>query len=157
MHFAELALTMELEQISPHLNEMMNRDAIQSDGTLERTRTGQLRILEFVYVVNATLLICHEIDSAYWREWELFHIPGGAAAFVALHIPLVAIVLWGLVQTARGSPAWRWYSLLLSFAGIGGGLVHLAFLFAEFDDHCGRCRPWGLLRHTVRYRCRRGR
>ena len=31
-----------------------------------------------LYVVNATLLICHQIDSAYWREWELLRVPGGA-------------------------------------------------------------------------------
>ena len=115
--------------MSPHSYEMMNRDPFESDRTLERADTGQLHRLEFIYGVNATLLICHEIDSAYWREWELFRIPGGASMFVALHIPLIAIVLWGLILTARQSHAWRWYSLLLSLAGIGGGLVHLAFLF----------------------------
>jgi len=44
-----------------------------------------------VYLANTTLLICHEIDFAYWREWELFHIPGGPIVFVTLHLPLVAL------------------------------------------------------------------
>ncbi|MHA1463081.1 MAG: DUF6713 family protein, partial [Candidatus Heimdallarchaeota archaeon] len=26
----------------------------------------------WLYMVNAVLLILHEIDSAYWKEWELF-------------------------------------------------------------------------------------
>ncbi len=90
--------------MSPHLYEMMNRDPFESDRTLERVDTGQLARLEFICAVNATLLICHEIDSAYWREWELFRIPGGASMFVALHIPLIAIVLWGLILTAQPEP-----------------------------------------------------
>jgi hypothetical protein len=28
---------------------------------------------------NATLLCVHEIAPAYWHEWTLFGIPGGAA------------------------------------------------------------------------------
>ena len=30
-----------------------------------------------LYLANTALLIAHEIDSAYWKEWELFHLPGG--------------------------------------------------------------------------------
>ena len=55
-----------------------------------------------VYLVNTTLRICHEIDSAYWREWELFHIPGGPIAFVVLHLPLVAFVLYGMMLREPG-------------------------------------------------------
>jgi hypothetical protein len=29
--------------------------------------------LFWLYLTNAVLLINHEIDSAYWKEWELFH------------------------------------------------------------------------------------
>jgi hypothetical protein len=42
-------------------------------------------LLTWIYLVNATLLIVHEIDSAYWKEWELFKLPGGAGGFVILH------------------------------------------------------------------------
>jgi hypothetical protein len=80
------------------------------------------------YLVNATLLICHEIDSAHWREWELFHIPGGPVVFVVLHLPLVALVLHGMMLTARGDPSWRWYSLLTALAGVCGGVLHISLL-----------------------------
>lgn len=94
------------------------------------TSDSSVRVPTFIYLVNATLLICHEIDSSFWREWDMFGIPGGAPMFVALHIPLIAIVLWGLIEAARGAHTWRWYSLLIAIAGIGGGLLHVAFLFA---------------------------
>lgn len=31
-------------------------------------------LLQWLYLLNAAALITHEIDSAYWREWELFGI-----------------------------------------------------------------------------------
>ena len=30
-----------------------------------------------LFLLNATVLITHQIDAAFWHEWELFHIPGG--------------------------------------------------------------------------------
>lgn len=88
------------------------------------------RALLAVYLANASFLLCHEIDSAYWREWELFHLPGGAAGFVALHLALVPLVLWGVVAIARCSPPARWLALLVGLAGIAGGVAHAAFLMA---------------------------
>lgn len=84
----------------------------------------------WVYAVNATLLICHEIDAAFWREWELFHLPGGVAGFVLLHIPLVAGVLWGLAALLLARPEGRWLSLVLAVAGLAGGVLHLGLLAA---------------------------
>ncbi len=25
-----------------------------------------------VYIATLTLLICHQIDAAYWKEWEMY-------------------------------------------------------------------------------------
>jgi hypothetical protein len=62
-------------------------------------------VLSWLYAVNAVLLIVHEIDSAYWKEWELFHLPGGISGFLALHIPLILVVFYGfsrVVLETRG-------------------------------------------------------
>ncbi len=95
-----------------------------------QVRHDPLRLPRVVYLANATLLICHEIDSAYWSEWELFHIPGGATMFVAVHLPLIALVLWGQVLMTCGDRAWRWCSLSLGFVGTCGGLLHVGFLMS---------------------------
>lgn len=91
-------------------------------------RSQQNSVPLWLYIINATLLTCHEIDSAYWREWELFHLPGGADLFVALHLPLVGLILWGLVLIAREQLAGRWFALGLGVAGLAGGLLHGWFL-----------------------------
>jgi hypothetical protein len=35
-------------------------------------------------LLNLALLITHEIDSAFWKEWNLFGLPGGVQEFLAL-------------------------------------------------------------------------
>ena len=85
-------------------------------------------MLEKTYLASATLLVVHEIDSAYWREWELFHLPGGLTGFLALHLPLVLLVFWGYGQVLAGSRAGLWLSLALAAAGAFALLVHGWFL-----------------------------
>ncbi|MBW2487822.1 MAG: hypothetical protein JRE72_10395 [Deltaproteobacteria bacterium] len=99
------------------------------------------KILFWIYLVNAILLINHEIDSAYWKEWELFKLPGGIGAFLLLHVPLLFLILYGLVcldrQTAFGLVA----SMVVSAGGIFAFCIHMAFIGKgrhEFDTPISR-------------------
>ena len=87
-----------------------------------------LNWLLILYLINATLLIVHEIDSAYWQEWKLFRLPGGPALFLCLHIPLVLIVLLGLVLLVWGSTAGLVISGILGLAGIFAFTIHMSFI-----------------------------
>ena len=60
-------------------------------------------ILFWLYLTNTLTLIVHEIDSAYWKEWGLFHLPGGEVGFLLLHFPLLFPVLFGLVLVDHGA------------------------------------------------------
>jgi hypothetical protein len=62
----------------------------------------------WLYVANSVLLINHEIDSAYWKEWTLFKLPGGVTGFLLLHFPLLFIILWGLILISKHS----WWGLV---------------------------------------------
>lgn len=85
-------------------------------------------LLLWVYLINSVLLIDHEIDSAYWKEWELFRLPGGIRGFLLLHIPLLFVILWGLILIARQS-CWGFvFSLLLCFGGFFAVVAHGWFL-----------------------------
>jgi hypothetical protein len=84
--------------------------------------------LFWLYLVNAVVLICHEIDSAYWREWEMFNLPGGAGFYVFLHFPLVFAVLYGLVLVREGATAGLVISLLLAASGIFAFVIHMVFI-----------------------------
>ena len=47
-----------------------------------------------IYSINLTLLFIHEIDSAFWKEWELFGMSGDIQGFLIANIP---IILGGLI------------------------------------------------------------
>jgi hypothetical protein len=81
-----------------------------------------------LYWFTASLLIVHEIDSAYWREWELFGLPGGIGAFLAIHVPLVLLVLWGYERVIAGTRAGTRMALAVGAAGIATAAIHGAFL-----------------------------
>jgi hypothetical protein len=93
-------------------------------------------ILLWLYLLNAILLINHEIDSAYWKEWKLFNLPGGITGFLLLHFPLLFIVLYGLLLLSKNSPAGLIFSFILCLAGIFAFVIHTVFLRkgrSEFD------------------------
>lgn len=88
------------------------------------------------YMLVLTLLILHEMDSTYWKEWDLFHLPGGLGGFLLIHFPLWIAALYGLVQVWEGTPAGRVFSIILSLAGMAGFGIHTWFLrtgHTEFD------------------------
>ena len=93
-------------------------------------------ILFWLYLSNSVLLINHEIDSAYWKEWELFKLPGGITGFLLIHFPLLLFVLYGLVLVARSSSSGLIFSLILCLSGIFAFSIHTYFIKKgrnEFD------------------------
>jgi hypothetical protein len=87
-----------------------------------------LKILFWLYLINAILLINHEIDSAFWKEWELFKLPGGIAGFLILHFPILFLILYGLVLVYRQSFAGLIISLILCAGGIFAFCIHTVFI-----------------------------
>jgi hypothetical protein len=90
--------------------------------------------LLWVYLTNAVLLILHEIDSAYWKEWELFRLPGGVTGFLLLHIPILPLILYGLVLVSQQAFAGLILSLILSLAGVFAFSIHSYFLRRGRDE-----------------------
>ncbi len=86
------------------------------------------RLTEALYVATAALLVAHQIDSAFWQEWNLFGMPGGSQAFVLLNIPLVAAFLYGLTVLVRKPRVGAWYALALSGVGAFAFAIHSWFL-----------------------------
>lgn len=123
--------------------------------------TPQIQL--WLYLANASLLIAHEIDSAYWKEWQLFWglLGGrrkrlddevGASGFVILHVPLVAVVLWGLLEVSRETAAGLVMSVLLAASGLFAFTVHTLFNRAghpEFRTAVSRSVLWGTLALSI--------
>lgn len=76
-----------------------------------------------LFLVNATVLLTHQIDAAYWHEWRLFSLPGGIGLFLILNLPIVFAVLYG----AYALGAERKSGTSLSWVLVAGGLFAVGF------------------------------
>lgn len=83
-----------------------------------------MEIVTIIYIVNATLLLLHEIESAYEKEWEILNLPGGITGFILLHIPLVCVLFYGAVEIEKGSGAGFIIGLVSGIGGVIPFLVH---------------------------------
>ena len=81
-----------------------------------------------LYLLNLALLFSHEIDSAFWKEWDLFGIPGDIQVFLFLNFLLLLAALFGFKKVLQGARSGKWFSLLLAGAGIFAFSIHSYFI-----------------------------
>ena len=111
-----------------------------------------MALLFWVYLVNVVLLILHEMDSTYWKEWDLFHLPGGLAGFLLIHFPLYCLGLYGLVLVSRANAGSLYYSLIIGLAGVAAFTIHTWFLrkgHPEFNIPVSKAILWATLAVSV--------
>jgi uncharacterized protein with PQ loop repeat len=99
-------------------------------------------LLLWLYLANSVLLINHEMDSAYWKEWELFKLPGAISGFLLLHFPLLLFILYGLILVSKHSASGLVFSIILCFGGIFAFVIHTYFLRkgrSEFNKPISKC------------------
>lgn len=85
---------------------------------------AKMNTLTILYIVNATLLLLHEIESAYEREWEILKLPGRITGFLLMHIPIIIIFLFGLVEIEKGTPLGMGLGILSGICGVIPFVVH---------------------------------
>jgi len=91
-------------------------------------------VLFWLYLINAIMIICHEIDSAYWKEWELFRLPGGITLFLILHIPILFFILYGLILVFTKTSGGLTVSLIVSGGGLLAFIIHSYFFKKGRDE-----------------------
>jgi hypothetical protein len=89
--------------------------------------------LERLFFANTTVLISHQIDAAYWKEWNMFNLPGGIQVFVLLNIPILFAVLMGYRSVLFAYKSALVYTLLLAGSGLFASVFH-GFHLANDDE-----------------------
>lgn len=79
------------------------------------------------YIINTTLLLLHEIESAFQKEWELLKLPGKITGFLLLHIPIILFLLFGLMKIAAGSFIGVLFGIVAGIGGLMPFFVHKVF------------------------------
>jgi len=87
-----------------------------------------------LYLLNFALLFSHEIDSAFWREWELFGIPGGIQGFLIVNFLLLLVALFGFKQLLQGARNAYMFSLLLAAWGVFAFSIHSYFILTGHPE-----------------------
>ena len=87
-----------------------------------------MKLITFAFILNSTLLILHEIESAYEKEWEILHLPGNISGFLLLHIPIILVMFYGLVELEKLTKMGLILSIILGIGGILPFLVHNIFV-----------------------------
>ena len=83
-----------------------------------------MKTITLLYILNATLLLLHEIESAYEKEWEMLKLPGKIQGFLLLHIPIVVILFYGLIEIEKGSTAGLILGIIFGISGVIPSIVH---------------------------------
>ena len=84
--------------------------------------------LLWIYITNSTLLIIHEIESAYWKEWELFRLPGKITGFLLLHFPIIFLILFGVLEIYAKTVIGYIISITVGLGGIFAFSIHTYFI-----------------------------
>ena len=87
-------------------------------------------LLFWTYLINAVILINHEIDSAYWQEWKLINPneKNGIQGFLIIHFPLLFFIQLGLVLVYNHKISGMIISLILSACGLFAFFFHFYHL-----------------------------
>ena len=81
-------------------------------------------MLIFFYILNVTLLILHEIESGYEKEWEILKLPGKLTGFLFLHIPIIFIFFYGLYCIIQYPQTKVIISIIIGIAGLIPFFIH---------------------------------
>ena len=114
------------------------------------------------YFWTMLFLILHQIDAAYWKEWEMFQLPGGVQGFLVFNLAAISLVLVGYRHVLLNTTQAPWYAAVCAALGVGTFLIHAGFALAGQEQFhlplsvaiialCLACAAW-LLRDLRRLR-----
>ncbi len=86
------------------------------------------------YMITMTALIIHQIDAAYWHEWDMFLLPGGIQGFLLFNILIIPLVLFGYQQVILKTPRAALCAYLCAGLGVATFLIHLGFYLFGYDQ-----------------------
>jgi hypothetical protein len=84
----------------------------------------KMKYISMLYVINATLLILHEIESAYEKEWEILKLPGKITGFLLLHVPIIILIFYGLIEIEKLSSIGLVFGIITGIGGVIPFIVH---------------------------------
>ncbi len=89
--------------------------------------------MERSYLTTLCLLIFHQIDAAYWQEWEMFYLPGGIQLYLVFNMLIIPVLLVGYKSVIVGGASSYKYSYLCAGLGLLTFMIHAVFLLFAYE------------------------
>ncbi len=88
------------------------------------------------YLITMSFFILHQMDAAYWHEWDMFYDipPGEIQGYLMYNIVLIPIFLIGYKNVLESSTSAIKYSYFCAGIGILVFIVHGLFLAFGYDE-----------------------
>lgn len=90
--------------------------------------------MERSYFATMSLLILHQIDAAFWREWEMFYLPGGVQGYLVFNALIIPFVLLGYKHLVQSSDKAIIFATACASLGLLTFLIHSGFALAGFKQ-----------------------
>lgn len=91
-----------------------------------------------LYLLNLALLFTHEVDAAFWKEWEMFfgqkEALGGIQGFLVFNFVVLVVALWGFRQLVLGARRGYVFSLVLAAVGVLAFAIHSYYLLTGHPE-----------------------
>lgn len=86
--------------------------------------------MERSYLTTMSLLILHQIDAGYWKEWEMFYLPGGIQLFLFFNLLILPILFIGYKSIIISDENSVRYSMFCASLGCLTFIIHAGFMFS---------------------------
>lgn len=95
-----------------------------------------MNIILIFYILNSTLLLLHEIESGYEKEWKILKLPFRITGFLILHIPIIILMFYGLLELYKQTQIGLILGVITGIGGIVPFFIHKIFFHREghFDS-----------------------
>lgn len=90
--------------------------------------------IERMYSLTLILLVLHQIDAAYWKEWEMFALPGGIQGFLFFNLLAIPLVVIGYKSVLCQSNSYLNYSYLCGGLGVLTFILHVGFAISGYNE-----------------------
>ncbi len=90
--------------------------------------------MEKSYSITMNLLILHQIDAAFWHEWEMMSVPGGIQGFLVINAILIPLLIFGYKQVLAKTSKAIGFSYFCAALGILAFIIHLVFFLLGHEQ-----------------------
>lgn len=88
-----------------------------------------MQLITLFYILNSAILLLHEIESSYEREWEILRLPGKITGFILLHIPIIIMLFYGVLEIEKQTQIGLVIGIISGLGGIIPFLIHKVIIY----------------------------